>query len=78
LPTNSNDSLEGTRLPSILSPLSVVVAVAVVVASVAALVVESVGHLKQGNSQAGGRCCDFVFVLRGHGWSITSGELSVK
>jgi len=27
---------------------------------------------------AGGRCCDFVFVLRGHGWSITSGELSVE
>jgi hypothetical protein len=27
--------------------------------------------------QMGGwRCCDFVFVLRGQGWSITSGELS--
>jgi hypothetical protein len=25
-----------------------------------------------------GRCCDFVFILRGHGWSITSGELSVE
>jgi hypothetical protein len=27
---------------------------------------------------AGGRCCDFVFILRGHGWSITSGELSAE
>jgi len=25
-----------------------------------------------------GRCCDFVFVMRGRGWSITSGELSAE
>jgi hypothetical protein len=25
-----------------------------------------------------GRCCYCVFILRRHGWSITSGELSVE